>query len=186
MTAPWRIGWFGVIRCRRSLALLAALAQPGLVEVVIRGRPAPSAVPEFDRVVAATPGLTFLGGYDRGVDLARIYGAVDFTWAMDFFEADGSSDWLLPNRLYEGGLFGSVALALRSTQTGAWLAARQAGVLLDEPLERTLPAWFAELTPARYELASTAIPRQDVVCDTADCRQLVAELASLPRGRRSG
>lgn len=184
--APWRIGWFGVIRCRRSLALLAALAQPGVVEVVVRGRPAPGAVPEFDRVAAATPGLTFLGGYDRRVDLARIYGAVDFTWAMDFFEAGGNSDWLLPNRLYEGSLFGSVALALRSTQTGTWLAARQAGVLLDEPLERTLPAWFAALTPARHALAAATIPRRDTVCDAADCRQLVAELALLPRGRRSG
>ena len=39
---PWRIGWFGVIRCARSLAALAALARamPGQVEVVIRGRPA--------------------------------------------------------------------------------------------------------------------------------------------------
>jgi hypothetical protein len=37
---PWRIGWFGVIRCRRSLALLASLVRgsEGKVEVVIRGR----------------------------------------------------------------------------------------------------------------------------------------------------
>ena len=35
---PWRIGWFGVIRCQRSLQLLAAVARrlPGQVEVVIR------------------------------------------------------------------------------------------------------------------------------------------------------
>jgi hypothetical protein len=36
---PWRIGWFGMIRCRKSLDILCALAaqRPGLVEVVIRG-----------------------------------------------------------------------------------------------------------------------------------------------------
>ena len=64
---PWRIGWFGVIRCRRSLQLLANLVSqlPGVVEVVIRGRPRRNVIPDFDRVVATTPGLSFLGEYDR-------------------------------------------------------------------------------------------------------------------------
>src|SRR6516225_5785654 len=36
---PWRIGWFGMIRCRRSLEILSALtrAAQGAVEVIIRG-----------------------------------------------------------------------------------------------------------------------------------------------------
>jgi succinoglycan biosynthesis protein ExoL len=51
---PWRIGWYKVIRCRRSLEILAGLVRrlPGLVEVEIRGRPSLSAVPEFEAVVA--------------------------------------------------------------------------------------------------------------------------------------
>ena len=99
---PWRIGWYGNIRCARSLRLLAdlAVAMPGVVEVVIRGRIATNLIPDFDAVIAATPGLTFGGFYDRRYDLGRLYGGVHFTWAIDFYEAGGNSDWLLPNRLY--------------------------------------------------------------------------------------
>ena len=48
---PWRIGWFGVIRCQRSLDLLTCLVRqfPGQVEVVMRGRPARGVMPDFDR-----------------------------------------------------------------------------------------------------------------------------------------
>ena len=86
---PWRIGWFGVIRCSRSLQLLANLVRllPGVVEVVIRGRPRRNVIPDFDRVAATTPGLSFLGEYDRHTELAAIYGDVHFAWAADFYEA---------------------------------------------------------------------------------------------------
>ena len=45
---PWKIGWFGALRCRKSLELLAAFsrAMEGTFEIVLRGRPAYS---EFDR-----------------------------------------------------------------------------------------------------------------------------------------
>lgn len=167
---PWRIGWYGVIRCRQSLALLADLVRrlPGQVEVEIRGRPAPSAVPDFDAVVAATPGLRFLGPYDRRRDLPRLYRGVHFAWAIDYFEAGANSDWLLPNRLYEGSLYGAVPIALARTETGRWLAARQAGVLLQEPLDATLPAFFAGLGAADHAAAAAAvaaIPRGDLVED---------------------
>ena len=128
---PWRIGWFGVIRCARSLRILAdlALAFPGRVEIVIRGRVATSVLPHFDAVIAATPGLSFGGAYDRAHDLPALYGDVHFAWALDFYEAGSNSDWLLPNRLYEAGLFGAVPIACRNVATGAWLEGHGAGVL---------------------------------------------------------
>src|SRR6185312_12560894 len=121
-----RIGWFGVIRCRRSLQLLANLvtALPGVVEVIIRGRPRRKVIPDFDRLLATTPGLSFLGEYDRHTELAALYGDVHFAWAVDFYEAGLNSDWLLPNRLYEGTLYGAVPLVLDSVETGRWLAVR--------------------------------------------------------------
>ncbi|WP_431272876.1 glycosyl transferase family 1 [Dankookia sp. P2] len=167
---PWRIGWYGVIRCRQSLLLLAALVRqfPGRVEVEIRGRPARNVIPDFDAVVAATPGLSFLGPYDRRRDLPAMYGGVHFAWAIDYYEAGANSDWLLPNRLYEGSLHGAVPITLARTETGRWLAGRLAGVLLQEPLEAALPAYFAGLDAARYSAAAAAIaaiPRDDLVED---------------------
>ena len=179
--APWRIGWFGIIRCAISLAILSALvrAQNGRVEVIIRGRPSYRAIPDFDGIAAATPGLRFCGAYDGRGDLARIYGEVHFTWAVDFSQEGGNSRWLLPNRLYEGASHGSVMLARRAVQTGSWLRARGTGVLLDDPVAASLHAYFAALTPAIYSAAAQPIQRQDVVCDTAECQALVADLANL-------
>ncbi|RFB75507.1 glycosyl transferase family 1 [Methylovirgula sp. 4M-Z18] len=181
---PWRIGWFGQIRCRRSLLLLAELARqlPRSVEVIIRGRVSTDVIPDFDAIVAATPGLSFHGRYDRATMLGRIYGEVHFNWAMDFFEAGGNSEWLLPNRLYEGGAFGVVPIAFGRVETGRWLARHNAGVLLDEPIERSLLDFFRALTPDAYSTLRAAAARIDAsnfVDDSAACAQFVHKLASL-------
>jgi hypothetical protein len=177
---PWRIGWFGVIRCRRSLQILADLARarPGLVQVVIRGKPAYQEFDGFQGVVEATPGLSFEGPYARE-DLARIYRGVHFTWAIDYFEAGQNSDWLLPNRLYEGGLHGAPAIALSGVQTGRWLAEHQAGILLKDPAN-DLPAWLDGLTVEQYRMLfeqTARIPAADLAAGIEDCRDLVTRIS---------
>src|SRR5690606_28581277 len=86
--APWRIGWFGAIRCRKSLDLLSAFTRQmeGRFEVVLRGRPAYSEFDDFDGLVAREPFLSFEGSYRNPEDLSAIYADVDFAWAIDFFE----------------------------------------------------------------------------------------------------
>ena len=162
-TPPWRIGWFGIIRCERSLNLLAALVSTsnGRIEVDIRGRVARDVMPDFDARVAAAPGLTFHGPYDRATDLAAIYGRVHFNWAIDLYEDGLNSAWLLPNRLYEGSVFGAVPLALRAVETGRWLGRHGCGLLLDQPLERTLPALFATMTCSAYGAARDRVAALD-------------------------
>jgi hypothetical protein len=171
-----------VIRCQKSLDLLTGLVQarPGEMEVVIRGRPALDQFRDFHNQVAATPGLRFEGAYTPD-DLPSLYGEVHFTWAIDYFEEGQNSSWLLPNRLYEGGRFGVVPIALRDVETGAWLAGRGAGVLLDNPVV-DLVRFFDRLTPSAYEVLhaqSSALPMSDLRFDRADCQALVAQLAGV-------
>lgn len=178
---PWRIGWFGVLRCRRSLELLTDLARqmPEQIVIELRGRPARSAIPDFDSLVAAAPGVSFLGPYDRQLDLADIYRAVHFTWAIDFFEAGVNSQWLLPNRLYEGGLHGAVPIALASVETGGWLVRHAAGVRLDEPLGKALRQYFSALTTASYAAAAAhmdAVPPTAWMDDGSDGARLAMAL----------
>jgi hypothetical protein len=185
---PWRIGWYGVIRCERSLRLLAdlVLARPGAVQVVIRGRIGHAMRPAFDAVIAATPGLAFEGAYDRRHDLARLYGAVHFAWAVDFMEDGGNSDWLLPNRLYEAGLFGAIPIARSEVATGAWLARRGVGVLLEGEVAAALDAFFGRLDVARHAALARALayrPDSDFLYTTADCVNLVHRLTAVAPGR---
>ena len=180
---PWRIGWFGMIRCAKSLDLLCALAAalPGRVEVVIAGRVSENEFADFHGAVASCPAVQFLGPYAPD-ELAELYGRVHFTWAIDFFEEGLNSAWLLPNRLYEGGAFGAVPLALEGVETGRWLARQGAGVLLPADPSAALAAFFSSLTPDAYKaLAATValIPRKDFIANQSDCDALVDALCNL-------
>ncbi len=190
-SAPWRIGWFGGLRCRKSFEILSRLTRelPGTVEAVLRGRPALSIFPDLEAEAARVPGIAFGGAYRNPEDLSAIYGGVHFAWAIDYYEEGQNSAWLLPNRIYEGSLGGAVPLALGEVETGRWLAARNAGVLLPDPPEEALHSLFSSLDAARYSrLASAAasIPRADLVDNTESCRALVQSLPLQRRLRAKG
>jgi succinoglycan biosynthesis protein ExoL len=155
---PWRIGWFGAIRCRRSLNALAAIARrhPGLIEVDIRGRVTEAMGSDFQEIIDTTPGLHYFGPYRYPDDLSTIYGRVHFVWAIDFYEAGFNSTWLLPNRLYEGGYCRRVPIALAGVETGRWLARHNLGFLLGEDLEPAAEALLTGMTPAQYQTAFAA------------------------------
>lgn len=180
----WVIGWFGALRCRKSLQLLAAFTRhvEGRFEVVLRGRPAYREMPDFDAFVAAEPFMRFEGPYRNPEDLAAIYGAVHFSWAIDFFEEGLNSNWLLPNRLYEGSLYGAVPIAMRGTETGRFLSARHMGLPLDDASPASLVASLGGMTPEVYAAARARIAAEDRgtwVCDERDCRTLVERLKAL-------
>src|SRR5262249_58869870 len=178
---PWRIGWFGMIRCRKSLAILSSLAEVtgGAVQIVIRGQPAGAAFADFDTVLAGLPRVRYAGPYRNPTDLPSIYGDVHFNWAIDYYER--GQNWLLPNRIYEGSLYGAVPIALAGAETGRWLAERGAGVILDEPVEQQLIDFFRYLDNKTYsKLADQveALPRTDLVSGQADCCALVEALCA--------
>ena len=180
---PWRIGWFGIIRCRRSLDMLCSLARgaAGKIEIIIRGRPTKVVFHDLDEIIAGSPHVHFAGPYHSPADLPAIYGDAHFTWAIDYYEAGQNSTWLLPNRIYEGSLYGTVPIALAGIETGHWLAKRGAGVILDEPVEQQLIDFFQYLNNRTYsKLADQveALPRTDLVSGQADCCALVEALCA--------
>jgi hypothetical protein len=177
---PWRIGWFGMLRCRRSFETLKALAAalPGVIEVVIAGRPSPREFPDFAAEAAAAPGVTFAGPYGAQ-DLERLYGQVHFAWAIDHFEEGANSAWLLPNRIYESGRYAAAPIALKGVETGRWLEERGLGLLVDDPA-RELPAILGRLSQDAYaalEARSRGAPRNWFTAGDRDCHDLVQALA---------
>ena len=155
-----------------------------MVEVVVRGRPALDQIPDFHKIVSETPHLQFSGPYRNPDDLESIYRGVHFTWAIDMYEEGLNSSWLLPNRLYEGGLFDTVPIALKSVETGQLLDRLGIGVTVAESLEDSLQDFFRTLTPERYDkLAEQArnVPREFWRHTREDCVSLVAYLSSLRR-----
>lgn len=181
---PWRIGWFGGIRCKPSLDCLSSLLKrhPGLFEVHIRGRFVNPDMGDVEGVIRSSPGMYYHGPYKAPQDLAKIYGEVHFTWAIDFYQEGANSTWLLPNRLYEGGLHGAVPIALRDVETGRWLQQHGIGLLLDPPLEDGVEKLLTTMTPQIYLDAAARLG----ACDRglfqwtdAECRDLVGRLAAV-------
>jgi succinoglycan biosynthesis protein ExoL len=180
---PWKIGWFGMLRCRRSFEILSSVAREsdGNLEVVIAGRPSPKEFVDFERLVAGAPHVRFMGAY-RVDELPALYGDVHFSWAVDFFEEGMNSSWLLPNRIYESCFFGAVPIAVEGVETARWLAKKQIGVTLAGKPETALCDFLNTMTDRRYEQLFDAlqnVPTTELAETTESCRQLIESLEKL-------
>jgi succinoglycan biosynthesis protein ExoL len=178
---PWRIGWFGMIRCRKSLDILSALADAagGAVEIIIRGRPSSFVFPDFENDLKGLRNVRYLGPYDNPEDLAQIYGEVHFNWTIDFYESGLNSAWLLPCRMYEGSLFGAIPIAENGVETANWLRQHHVGVILNEPIEQQLLNFFSKLDQSSYiALADqvNALAPSEIMVDRDGCESLVQAL----------
>ena len=181
---PLVIGWFGALRCRKSLELLATAtrAMSGAVEVVLRGRPAHREFEDFEGFVAAEPYMTFEGPYRSPEDLANIYGQVDFVWTIDFFEEGQNSLWLLPNRLYEGCRNGCIPIAMAQTETARFLNEKDIGLTLTIATPQALVDLLGSLNGTRVDALANAVASCDTsifVADERDCLALVGKLETV-------
>jgi succinoglycan biosynthesis protein ExoL len=181
MAQGWRVGWYGSLRCNRSLEVLseAASRMKGNLRLVLAGNAAPTEIPDFDARKAKVPFLEFRGRYRNPDDLENLYSDVHFAWTIDFHEAETNSKWLLPNRLYEGGLYGTVPIARAGTQTAEWLHARGIGVILDTVDAASVEAFLSSMTPQRYlelQRRVAALPRSTWITSDEECQSLVDDI----------
>lgn len=183
---PLVIGWFGILRCNWSLGCLDAVtrAHPGAFRVVLRGKPALDAVPDFHRIVKANPDLHFEGSYSWPTDLPGIYASVDLAWLIDRYDAGLNSDWLLPNRLYEGAGQGSVPIVLQGTEVARRVGQAGFGVVIPKADPESVAQVLRALTRAELHRLRAVLARQpasDWIADSDSCVQLMAALAGAAR-----
>ena len=172
---PWRIGWFGMLRCRRTFEFLAELARGsgGRIEVLVSGKPSPAELPDFAERVSAIPGMRYTGPYQYS-DLAELYGQCHFAWTIDWFEEGLNSSWLLPNRIYEALAHATIPIALSNVEAGRWLKARGVGLVVDSAQQAS--SALNALTPETYQPwieQLQRLPQESVVADDRDCEALV-------------
>ena len=182
-----RIGWVGVLRCKRSLGLLidAAGKLGSAINIELHGIPALTEIPNFHARIKDIPNIRFHGRYRSPEDLASIYAGLDVVWAGDFMEADYNSVWLLPNRLYEGGYYGVPPIAPAGTQTAAWADTRNVGFTLPEDLASTLPQLLSQLAADKSPIADRrtrllALPAANFVAERGELARLIANTLGQP------
>lgn len=178
-----RVGWFGALRCNKSLAALDALSRhlAGRVEVTLGGRPALTEFADFHGTVAQSPHVEFGGAFRYPQDLATLYSSVHFVWAIDFFEEGLNSNWLLPNRLYEGGLNGAIPIALAGSETARFIERLGIGVVVPDISQDTLVALVSSMTTDRLRTLAAGVAAQDrstFLCEPRECIELVERLTN--------
>ena len=180
---PWVIGLFGALRCPRSLSLMRAMAArfPDRVHFYLRGYPSGIDPAVTASLLRSLPNLEWAGAYQYPDDLAAIYRQIDLNWTMDYSDPSGNSPLLLPNRIYEGGLFGCPALADAASETGRWISQHGLGWTFPEPLEETIGDFLENLTDAAWQekkAACAQLPRS-VTCGEDDYAELSAAIRKL-------
>ena len=135
ITDRWVIGWFGTLRCPKSMALLEEIAERlgDRVEIYTRGYPTESGLDAYMEIVNRHPNWTYEGEYTIPEDLEDMYGRVHFSWCIDFLDEFGNSPLLLACRMYQGGFYGSVPLALEGTEMDRWLTSAGVGHIVGAP-----------------------------------------------------
>lgn len=177
-----RLGWVGVLRCKRSLGLLLEAARQlgPAITIDLHGIPALTEIPDFHERIKDIENVRFHGRYRSPEDLSAIYSKLDVVWAGDFMEAGYNSLWLLPNRLYEGGYYNVPPIMPAGTQTAAWADARNIGFSLPEDLANTLPQLLAQLATDKSPIAErrvrlAALPVSTFVAERGELARLIAE-----------
>jgi len=176
----WTIGWFGNIRCPKSLEILRQLAEalPDQVAIYLRGCPSLLGEGVLERAIRGRDNMSFSGEYSAPEDLPAIYAKVHFNWCGDFSDGENSR-WLLPNRVYEGGYLGVPALAVEGHETGRIVKERDLGITVDEPYADNLKQYLLALDHEQYSSMRRRIesqPEQHFV-DHRDLAQLLNSVA---------
>lgn len=191
----WTIGWFGNLRCERSLRLLVDLADalPNRVRISLRGCASYMGEERLRASIAGRTNIEFGGEYVAPDDLPDLYRQIHWNWCADFSGGENGR-WLIPNRIYEGGFFGVPALAVAGHYTGRLVQERRLGVALGTPPSSGLSSWepsHSELldalvrlltgtTPAEYRQLRRTIEEQpiDAFVDTGDLDRMIRDIAS--------
>ena len=172
----WTIGWFGNLRCPRSLDILTELADalPDRVKIYMRGCASLLGEKLLADAIGNRPNMVFEGEYRAPDEFAAIHTNVHFNWCADFSDGDNSR-WLLPNRLYEGGYYGIPAIAIANHETGRVVQQRQLGITIESPFASHLTQLLEKMTGEQYRHLRQSVEATPIshFVDTGDMAELM-------------
>jgi succinoglycan biosynthesis protein ExoL len=114
------IGYFGMLRCRRTLDIIlgAADAAQGKIRFYLRG--VLHETEDYANKIRNHPFIEYGGEYRSPDELGFMYGKVDLVWACYPDAGRGTGNWLWArtNRFYEACYFGKPVIAATGTEDG--------------------------------------------------------------------
>lgn len=150
--SKWKIGLVGIFRCDTSLQLLLDLAirLPQSIAVILAGRPEEQVNELFNELISHE-NIIYLGEYNYPDNLLDVYSEIDIIWSADFSDLSDNSKWLLPNRIYEAGLFSIPQLCFWDNEAiSKYIKSLNIGWVLEEANIKYLEKFFLSLTVKQY------------------------------------
>ena len=151
--SKWRIGYVGLFRCNTSLQLLLELAirLPKNIEIILAGRPEKHVNDIFNKLITLK-NSTYIGEYKYPDDLPNIYSKIDIIWSADFADHSDNSKWLLPNRIYEAGIFNVPQLCFSDNMAICkYIRSYKIGWVIDKTNIESLLKFFSTLTHESHQ-----------------------------------
>ncbi len=136
------IGYFGVLRCARTLEILKLLAQKGKgkIKIYLRGLPGIKTQKEYNQL-DSTEGVVNEGQYVVPDDLSAMYNSVDMVWASYPYHGKevGNWCWAKTIRFYESCYFKKPVFVQTETEDCKTVEQYGIGICLDlEKIEKTV------------------------------------------------
>jgi hypothetical protein len=136
------IGYFGVLRCARTLEILKMLAEKGKgkIKIYLRGLPGIKTQIEYDQLVS-TEGVVNEGPYVVPDDLSAMYNSVDMVWACYPYQGKEAGNWCWAKtiRFYESCYFKKPVFVQTGTEDCKTVGQYGIGICLDlEKIEKTV------------------------------------------------
>lgn len=171
-----RIGYFGVLRCRRSWEILKKAVERGEGRIRLYLRGILFGLEDFEEEIKTMSYVDYDGPYVVPNDLPTMYGQVDMVWAAYPYGGNGISNWrwARTNRFYEACFFGRPMFAQAGTQDGAVVETLGLGTCLDfgnvgRSVERIIRVGETELAQWKRNIAD--LP-EDIYIYTDEHKQL--------------
>lgn len=179
-----RIGYFGVIRCPRSLEILKAAARDGKgrVRVYVRGIPI-GEVTDIESDIKENPWVEYGGPYLSPDDLPRLYESVDIVWACYTYMGKqvGNWMWARTNRFYEACFYKKPIIAGLGTEDGRVVSEKGLGICVDVSDVRSCVEQILAIAPAdlqRWRNNLDKLP-EDIYLYTDEHQQLMDILSRM-------
>ena len=146
----WVIGWFGNLRCQRSLKILCRTADimGSRVRILLAGTCLfPPGV--LEQAILPFPNMSYLGPFKEREVAPTLYAQVHFSYALHF-EPPDRSKWALAVRIFEGGAYGRPTIVRAGTEMGRFASVHGIGLSIEEPCEEELSAALLSLSGETY------------------------------------
>lgn len=181
------IGYFGVLRCKKSWEILRSIteANNGKKRLYVRGKPV--VINDINEQANNCDYITYDGVYKSPDDLADIYGNVDIVWAAYPYSHEKEGNWQMARtiRFYEACAFYKPVVVQLGTPQAAEVRKHNIGMVLDMGDEESAIEKLNSISPEKINSWKNNLRKLDrsMFIHSNEYQKLLGQLKNLVRSK---